>query len=173
MRSSAVLGYGALLNSLFLLCRRELVQCQSDESTCDTFLTEKLGPTTSDSTVDFTYAGRETFQETFACEDGAFVAGVNINYGWWIDALQIICSNGDASDWYGHSDEIHVVNQSYVDSLGGLTTMSSLFINNFPCCITFFAYTRDEEGSSSGSEQGPYVWVEVDPLVNIFIRAQL
>ena len=147
MISSMALRYGAMLSSLLLLCHHKMVQCQSNDSSCNTFIGGFLGST--DSAIP---------EETFTCDgDGAYVTGVNIVSGHWIDALQIICSTGDESVWYGGGDGFDGLGQSSVDTGGGLISMSSFYhLNIYPCHVTFFAYTGDEEGSSRRSEQGPY-----------------
>jgi len=120
----------------------------SSNSACSTFSAHVLGS-----------AGDQTFQDTFNCSNDAYVTGVNITYGWWIDALQIFCSTGNASNWYG-DETLEGVDQAFVDTWGGLTSMTSQFRNdygqNFPCFLTFLAYTGDVEGSASESEIGPY-----------------
>lgn len=149
MRSSVASGCAAVLHLLLFLCRHMLMQClsvDSSNSTCSTFLADVLGS-----------AGTEASEETFNCSDGAYVAGVNISFGWWIDGLSIVCSNGIASGWYGASES---VDESYVDTGEGLFSISSYFKKQddhaFPCLVTFLASTGDEKASSNRSESGPY-----------------
>lgn len=143
MRPSTALVRGAMLH----LCHPEFVQGQSDDSSdamCSTFSAHVLGS-----------AGNQTFQDTFNYSNGAYVTGVNITDGWRIDGLQIFCSTGNASDWYG-DETLEGVGQAFVD-----TFMTSQFRDHdgqlFPCfLLTFLAYTGEVEGSTSESEIGPY-----------------
>lgn len=148
MRPSTALASNTVLHVLLLLWRRVLVQGQSDDSACMTFFGDVLG---SD--------GSLTSQDVFTCND-AYVTRVKVNYGWWIDALQVVCSDGVASEWFGDSKDADDINEESVDTGGGLTSMSSNFKlhddHNFPCSLTFLAYTEDVEESAIGSEIGPY-----------------
>lgn len=152
MSPSLGLAHASMLYLPLLLLRCILVQCQSDESfssNCFSISAQFLG---SGETA--------TFQDTFTCNEGAYVSGVIINYGWWMDALKIFCSDGNESSWYGDNAITANVNESSLDTGGGLISMSSHFKiyydHAYPCHITFFAYTGEEEDSSSGSEFGPY-----------------
>lgn len=152
MSPSMGLARAAMFHLPLLLLRCILVQCQSDESfssNCSSISAHFLG---SGETA--------TFQDTFTCSEGAYVSGIIINYGWWMDALKIFCSDGDESSWHGDNGITTYVDESSLDTRGGLISMSSHFkIHNdhaYPCRITFFAYTGEEEDSSSGSEFGPY-----------------
>lgn len=144
MRSSVASECGAMLHLLLFLCGYLLMQCQSDDlfnSTCSTFFADVLGS-----------AGTGTTEDTFTCGDGAYVAGVNISFGWWLDGLSIVCSNGNESGWYGASTS---VDETFVDTRTGLLSISSYFKEQgghaFPCLVTFLANT-----SSNVSEFGAY-----------------
>lgn len=144
------LASNTVLLVLLLLWRRILVQCQFDDSVCTRFSGEVLG---SD--------GSLTSQDIFMCNE-AYVTKVKVNYGWWIDALQVVCSDGVSSEWFGDSEDADDINEESVDTGGGLTSMSSYFKlhddHKFPCALTFLAYpgTEDVEESAIELEIGPY-----------------
>lgn len=80
------------------------------------------------------------------------VATININHGWWVDMIQIVCPDDHTGVWRG-GENMEGINESSVDVERGLVSLSTNFNSNndhsFPSLFTFFECGGEEEGESS------------------------
>ena len=94
----------------------------------------------------------------FTCEgESAYLTSMDLKWGWWIDALQVACSDGSASEWFG--DGSYDGPNGTATFGGGLTSLSAYILDfhevSFPTIITLFGYD-DGKGYPNGMTLGPY-----------------
>lgn len=96
-------------------------------------------------------------QTTFTCEgSGGYVAEIRMATGYWIDGLQVVCSGGEESPWFGDPEGGTV---EWSQASGGWTAISVSTIDwsgtQYPCLPYVFVYD-DEEGREDGLWVGPF-----------------
>ena len=137
-------------------CKPDIIRNtrQDQNSTCYNFSADMISKNITGDTLSL---------NRFMCEgDSAYLARMDIKFGWWIDALLFACSDGNESIWFGNGDYDGL--EDTADFGAGLTSISANTLDSddgssYPTILTLYGYDEDE-GYPDGMILGPYGYVK-------------
>ena len=103
--------------------------------------------------------GYDVYTSEFTCEESdAYMSRIDLKWGFWIDSLQVTCSDGSESRSFANGLYPGFSNISTFG--GGLSSISAYFYydtdrDHFPSVVTLYGYDEDE-GYPDGMILGPF-----------------